>query len=386
MADPRIFLLAGEPSGDVLGARLMRALKTLTGDRVQFRGVGGPLMEAEGLDSLIDIRELAVGGIVEILRHVPRLFRRMDDCVAAALSERPDVFVSIDAPSFSLKVSKRLAGQGIPLVHYVAPSVWAWKKGRARRMARFLDEVLCLLPFEPEHFERHGLTATFVGHPAVEVEGQKHDPLALRRRLGIGEDVPLLTVLPGSRAMEVERHGAIFGEALERVRARHPDLQALVPTVKTVAESVTELAERWPVPAHVLRGEADKYAAFAASRAAIAASGTVGIELAIAGTPAVMAYRVSPITAAILRQVLTIKWVSIASLVLDRQVQPECLQRDCRPDKLAATVLPLMEDGPQRAHVVDAGKEAAAILGQGEAPPSIRAARRVLANLKEPSA
>lgn len=376
-----VFLVAGEPSGDLLGARLMAALKEKTGGAVRFAGVGGPLMEAEGLASLFDIREIAVMGLVEVIGHIPTVFRRIRETEAAARDLRPDVFVSIDSPGFSLRVSEALKGEGFPLVHYVAPSVWAWKPKRAKRIAAFLDHLLCLLPFEPPYFEVHGLASTFVGHPAVEAVARTPDPVALRDRLGLAAAAPLLSVLPGSRRGEVTRHAGIFGAALGRLKDRHPGLQALVPTVPNVAEQVREAVAAWPVPAHPLLGQEDKYAAFAASRAALAASGTVGIELAVAGLPAVMAYRVNWISAAMVPLFVNLRYASIASLVLDRLVQPECLQFDCNPKKLSGVLEELIEDTEERRRVIRDGREAARLLGLGGPAPSARAAETILALL-----
>lgn len=377
-AGPLVFLIAGEPSGDLLGARLMAALKDETGGRIRFAGLGGPLMQAQGLESLFDVRELAIMGLVEVIGHIPRILRRIRETAAAAKLLRPDIVVTIDSPSFSLEVSQKLKGEGIPLVHYVAPSVWAWKAWRAKHVAGFLDHLLTLLPFEPPYFEKHGLATTFVGHPAVEAAAIPTDPAAFRQQLGLTPEQPLLVVLPGSRKGEVRRLSGIFGETLGLLRQRYPDLAAVVPTVPNVAAQVRAAVAAWPVPAKVVEGERAKYEAFAAGRAAIAASGTVGIELAVAGLPAVMAYKVSPLSAFLARRLLKIRWVSIASLVLDRLVQPECLQENCRPDAIAAAVLPLMEESAERARVVAEGRLAAERLGQDGESPSRKAARLVL--------
>jgi lipid-A-disaccharide synthase len=378
---PLVFLIAGEPSGDLLGARLMASLKAESGGRVRFAGLGGPLMQAEGLSSLFDTAELAVMGIVEVLGEIPRILRRIRQTVAAAIAARPDVFVSIDSPSFSLEVAKKLKGRGFPLVHYVAPSVWAWKAWRAKHIAGYLDHLMTLLPFEPAFFERHGLAATFVGHSAVEAAAQPTDAAGLRARLGLAPDQPLLAVLPGSRRSEVKRLAPVFGQALALLRRDHPGLAAVVPTVPNVAAQVRAAVAGWPVPTSVVEGQQAKYDAFAASRAAIAASGTVGLELAVAGLPAVMAYRVSGLSAAIARRALKIRWVSIASLVLDRLVQPECIQENCTPAAIVRAVAPLLLDTPERRRVVEEGHAAARLLGQDGEPPSRRAARVVLSLL-----
>ncbi len=380
-ATPLVYLIAGEPSGDLLGARLMAALKAETGGRVRFTGLGGPLMREQGLDSLFDTAELAVMGIAEVVKEIPRILRRIRETTAHAIASRPDVFVSIDSPSFSLEVSQRLKGRGFPLVHYVAPSVWAWKAWRAKHIAKFLDHLMTLLPFEPPYFEAHGLAATFVGHPAVEAAAQPTDPAGLRARLGLTPTQPLLVALPGSRRSEVKRLAPVFGEALGLLKRAHPDLAAVVPTVPNVAAQVGEAVKAWPVPAHVIEGAQAKYDAFAAGQAAIAASGTVGLELAVAGLPAVMAYRVVGLSAWIARRALKIKWVSIASLVLDRLVQPEYLQENCNGPAIAQAVEALLADTPERRRVIEEGRAAARMLGQDGLAPSHRAARVVLAQI-----
>lgn len=378
---PLVYLIAGEPSGDLLGARLMAALKAETGGRVRFTGLGGPLMQEQGLQSLFDTAELAVMGIAEVVKEIPRILRRIRETTAHAIASRPDVFVSIDSPSFSLEVSQRLRGQGFPLVHYVAPSVWAWKAWRAKHIAKFLDQLMTLLPFEPPYFEKHGLAATFVGHPAVEAAAQPTDPAGLRARLGLTPAQPLLVVLPGSRRSEVKRLAPVFGEALGLLKQARPGLAAVVPTVPNVAAQVREAVKAWPVPTHVIEGSQAKYDAFAAGQAAIAASGTVGLELAVAGLPAVMAYKVVGLSAWIARRALKIKWVSIASLVLDRLVQPEYLQENCNGPAIAQAVEALLDDTPERRRVIEEGKAAARLLGQDGLAPSHRAAQVVLAQI-----
>ena len=286
--------------------------------------------------------------------------------------------MTIDAPNFSLMVSKRLKGRGFPLVHYVAPSVWAWKPWRARRIAAFLDHLLALLPFEPPYFECHGLPVTVVGHPAVEAAGLGGDAGAFRARHGIPAEAPLVAVLPGSRRSEIRHHEPVFAAALARLKERFPALQAVVPTVPTVADLVTARAAEWPVPATILHDPSEKYAAFAAASAGSRPPGTVAVELAVAGLPAAIAYRVGPITAVIGRLLLRIRFASLINLVLDREVQPELLQENCTPEKVAETVGGLMIDGAVRELQLAGYREATALLGQGGPAPSLRAARAIL--------
>ena len=377
---PLIFLVAGEPSGDQLGAQLMAALRRETGGKVRFAGIGGRRMAEQGLEGLFPIEDQAVMGIFEVLPVVLKIYRRVHAAVAEVLRLDPDLVVTIDAPNFTLEISKRLRGKlSAPLVHYVAPSVWAWKPWRARRIAGTLDHLLALLPFEPPYFERHGLATTVVGHPAVEAADQERDPAAFRARHGIPAEVPLVCALPGSRRGEVLRHEPVMAAALGLLKARFPDVQAVLPTVPTVAELVAERSKAWPVPVTVLPDPAEKLEAFAAARVAVATSGTVAVELAVAGLPAVILYRVGPMTAIVGRALLRIDYASIVNLLMERPVQPELLQERCTPELVAETLESLMTDDSRRAaHLADCA-EATALLGRDGPPPSRRAAQALLA-------
>ena len=380
---PLVFLVAGEPSGDQLGAQLMAALRAETGGRVRFAGIGGQRMTQEGLESLFPIDELAVMGVFEVLPLVFKVYRRVRQAVAEVLRLRPDIVVTIDSPSFTLEISQRLKGKlAAPLVHYVAPSVWAWKPWRARHIAGFLDHLLALLPFEPPYFERHGLVTTVVGHPVVEALAQEPDPVTFRARHGLAEDAVLICVLPGSRRGEIARHEPIMAEALGLLRARMPSLHAVVPTVPTVAALVQERAAAWPVPATVLEDAAEKYDAFAACRAAMATSGTVAVELAAAELPATILYRFGILTAVVARLVLKVEYGSIINLLMKRAVQPELIQLRCTPALVAETVEGLMTDEALRETHIAGCREATALLGRGGEPPSRRAARAVLSLLE----
>ena len=376
---PLIFVAAGEPSGDALGARIMKALKEETGGSVRFAGTGGPLMQEQGLKSLIDIREVAYVGLAEVLPHIPRVLQIIREVARAAKEAKPDLFVSIDAPGYGLRVAKKLKHEPFKRAHCVAPSVWAWKPWRAKQMSRYLDHVLTLLPFEPPYFIRHGLPATFFGHPSVEAATlASPDPAGLRRRLGIAPDTPVITLMPGSRRAEVNRLVPVLIETMRLLQQRLPKVEAIIPTVPSVAELVKATLPDWPIPVHLVMGEADRRSAYAAARVAIAKSGTVGLELAIAGLPAVIIYKVDNISAAIFRRMVRVRWSSVASLVLDRLVQPECLQENCTPEKIMAALDPLIDDTPQRRRLIEDGREAALKLGMGEYRPSQRAARLLL--------
>ncbi len=373
-----IFLVAGEPSGDVLGARLMRALKEETGGEVAFAGVGGPLMAAEGLDSLFPMSDLSVMGLAEVLPRIPRLLRRLAQTAAAARRLSPDAVVTIDAPDFSFRLAKKLKGAAFPLIHYVAPTVWAWRPGRARKIARLLDHLLALLPFEPPYFTREGLACDFVGHPVIESGADRGDGAAFRRAHGIDPEAPLVCVLPGSRRGETSRLLPVFSETLRQLAAANPSLQVVVPAAQSVAGDVAAAATNWPVPALVVLGESERYAAFAAADVALAASGTVALELALAETPAVIAYRVSPLTAWIGRRLIRVPFANLVNIVLDREVVPEFLQERCRPDLLALALRDLLSDPDARQRQTDESRQAIAQLGGEGPPPSRRAARAVL--------
>lgn len=380
---PLIYLIAGEPSGDLLGARLMAALKAATGGQIRFTGIGGELMAAEGLQSLFPIGELAIMGLVEVLPHIRNIRRRLGQTVAAVEAARPDALVTIDAPGFTLRVSRRLKGRGIPLIHYVAPSVWAWKPWRARQVAQYLDHLIALLPFEPSYFEKHGLATTFAGHPAVEAATlSPQEGTAFRRTQEIPQEAPLLCVLPGSRRAEVARMAPVFGQTLALMSGRRPELHAVVPTVSAVEDMVRQAVRSWPVPTRVIVDADAKYRAFAASDLALATSGTVAVELAVAGLPAVIAYRVNPLSAFIARRLIKVEYVSLPNLVLDRELQPELLQERCQPQNLAETLERLLDDPAARQRQLDGCASVARQLGLGGPAPSRRAAEAVLSVIR----
>jgi lipid-A-disaccharide synthase len=377
-AAPLIFLVAGEPSGDALGASLMAALKERTGGVVRFAGVGGEGMASQGLDSLFPMADLSVMGVAEVLPRLPRILRRLSETAREARRLRPAAVVTIDSPDFCFRLAKRLRGAGIPLIHYVAPSVWAWRPGRARKIAAFLDHLLALLPFEPPYFEREGLACTFVGHPVVESGVDLGDGRRFRERHGITADAPLICVLPGSRRSETSRLLPIFAQAVAGLRATRPDLAAVVPVIGAVADEVARATADWPVPTTVVHGRADKIDAFAAANVALAASGTVALELAMAETPTVIAYRVSPISAWLARRLVRVSYANLVNLVLDRPAVPELLQEDCRPERLTVALDALLADETAKRAQVEAGREALARLGRGGPSPGDRAAAAVL--------
>jgi lipid-A-disaccharide synthase len=375
---PVIFLIAGEASGDVLGQRLMAALKKKTGGHIRFEGVGGALMQAEGLNSRFPMSELSLLGIAEIVPHLPRLLRRIRETVTAIKAERPAALVTIDAPAFCLRVSAKLAGTGIPRVHYVAPQHWAWRPGRARELKHATDHLMGLLPFEPDFFKGYGVDCAFVGHPVVEGGAGTGDGRAFRARHAIAADAPVLVLLPGSRRGEVTRLMPVFRAAIEKLAATRPGLQIVLPTVAHVAPLVRAQIADWAVPALVTEDAAEKFDAFAAATAALAASGTVALELALSGAPCVISYRIQPITGLLAKLLLTVEFVSLVNIVVGRLVVPELIQKNCTPEKIAGEVGRLLDDDGARALQRMGFKELADKLGVGGPSPSERAAEYVL--------
>ena len=374
---PLFFLVAAEASADGLGARLMRSLKEETGGRVRFAGIGGPAMAAEGLESLVPFGELNIMGIVEIVPHIARVLGRVRETIAAAKAVAPDAVVTIDAPAFSFRVQRKLAGGRSLLVHYVAPTVWAWRPKRAKMIAGFLDHLLCILPFELPYFEKVGLPASFVGHSVVEQDGVTPDGAGFRRRHGLG-DAPILCVLPGSRKGEVRRLLPVFGETVARLIAERPSLRIVVPTVSSVETEVTAAVADWPGRPIVVGTIEEKHHAFAASTAALAASGTVNLELSVAGLPFAIAYRVSRLSYIIGKLMVKVPSIVMTNILLRKNVIAEFLQGRCRADLIAAEIGRLLDNPEARRAQVEATEEAARLLGRGGPPPSKRAAKILL--------
>ncbi|WP_259779761.1 lipid-A-disaccharide synthase [Aestuariispira ectoiniformans] len=336
----KIFLVAGEASGDALGARLMAALKTLSAD-ITFCGVGGPLMEAEGMKSLFPMHELSVMGLVEILPHVRKLFRRIKQTAKAVEKSAPDAVVTIDSPGFAHQLAGRIQHIDCPKIHYVAPSVWAWKPGRVHKCKKHFDHLLALLPFEPPYFEAVGLPCHFVGHSVLESGADQGNGPAFRAKYGISSEDKILCVLPGSRRGEVSRLLPVFGETVHRVADNTDNLHVVVPTTEGVKELVEETVKDWPVQPIMISGQIEKYDAMAASDVALAASGTVALELAMARLPTVIGYKVSPITYFLAKRLVKTPYAHLLNTILDRFVVPERIQNDCTPELLSTDVLAL---------------------------------------------
>lgn len=387
-----VAIVAGEPSGDALGAGLMAALRARHGSALRFSGLGGERMTARGFASLFPISELSVMGLVEVLPRARRILQRLGQLERVLRADPPDVLVTIDSPGFTHRLAKRLQGRSFPIVHYVAPTVWAWKPGRARKLRSLVDHLLALLPFEPPYFEREGLPTTFIGHPAVEFLAAARAQAAaetaagnpFRKRYGIPQNAPLLAMLPGSRRGEVAKLLPVFSAAVARAAQRHPDLQVVIPTVPDVAGMVINALPNIAVPAQAIMAPPERYQAMLAADFALAASGTATLELGLSQTPTLLAYRVNPITAAILRRMLKVPYAGLVNILLGREVMGEFLQERCRPDLLAGALSHLMEDAEARQQQLEACRQVADMLGANpdgsvaEPGPSQRAADVVL--------
>jgi lipid-A-disaccharide synthase len=373
-------LICGEPSGDQLGAQLMAGIKQLAGDRVRIVGVGGPAMAREGLESLFPLDATAVMGLREVVPAIPRILARVRQAADYAIRTHPDALVVIDSPDFTHRIARAVKRRdpSIQTVNYVAPQVWASRAYRAKAMARYFDLILALFPFEVPFFEKYGLRAVFVGHPVIERRARMTGGAQLRARLGIASDAPLLALLPGSRSSEIRFIFSIFRATAALLAAKIPRLVTVLPTVPHVAARVRAAASGWPTPLHILENEADKYAAFDAADVALAASGTVTAELALARTPMVVAYRVGGLTYALANRLMTVPYMTLVNILLERRAIPEFKQYDATPEALAAEVERLFRNEDARAAQIDAMNEFGRRLGEGEEAPSQRAARVLL--------
>jgi lipid-A-disaccharide synthase len=374
-----IWIVSGEESGDQLGAKLMRSLKARLGsDRIRFGGVGGHAMAKEGLSSLFPLEDIAVMGISAVIARLPAILKRIRFTVDAVIEAKPDMLVIIDSPDFTHRVAKavRQRAPAIPVIDYVSPSVWAWRPGRALKMRAYVDHLLALLPFEPEaHRRLGGPPTTYVGHPLIERLDEIRP--APGERVSTLEGPLNLLVLPGSRRSEVSRLMEPFGEALTLLKERSPrPFEVTIPAVSHVAEEIRTRAQAWSVKPQIVEGEAAKWAAFRKADAALAASGTVTLELGLSGVPMVVAYRVSKIEE-VLKYLIKAPSIVLTNLVLGENVIPELIQWDCTPDKLADALLPLLEDSPERQRQVAAFGKIDDLMRIGDEAPSERAARIV---------
>ncbi len=367
----KIYLIAGEPSGDLLGSRLMRAMLAKNPE-VKFFGIGGETMQREGLKSLFDISELSVMGLFEVLPSLPKIFKRFSQTIAEIEKVKPDVVITIDSWSFSARIHKLLRRKNlnIPQVHYVAPQVWAWKKKRAKTMHKYIDHLLTLFPYEPKYFIPHGLDTTFVGHPVIESSVLWANGNDFRVRYNIDENKRIMAVLPGSRHTEVSRLLPVFLNVVQKLTEKYPDFCFVIPTVHTVEDRVKAMVEDSKLPIIIVNNESDRHDAFCASEVAIAASGTVALELAIVDVPHIIAYKLSVVSAWLARRFLKIQFVNLSNILLGREIIPELLQENCNEEKILYNVEELLKKQSLYERQKEGFVKVKEALGLGEQTPS----------------
>jgi lipid-A-disaccharide synthase len=375
-----IMIVVGEPSGDELGAQLIAALNKLGGGCISITGVGGQSMMALGMRPLFTIDATSVMGLREVIPRIPAILRRVREASDFALKTHPDALVIIDSPDFTHRIAQRVKclDPSIAIINYAPPQVWASRSYRARKMARYIDAVINFFPFEMNFFQRFGIPAYCAGYPVIERASLIRGGAALRAARGIAQGAPVLAVLPGSRRNEIRFILPPFQRAVEILVDQIPELVCVIPTVSHVADLVRAAAEKWPTPVHVVESNADRFAAFDAADAALAASGTVTSELALARTPMVVGYRLGWLTYALARPFVYVPYIALINLVLNRQAVPELIQGACTPEALVTAVKPLLHDSDARAVQLRDLDTAVQAFGAGDEAPSIRAARIIL--------
>jgi lipid-A-disaccharide synthase len=380
-----VMLVAGEASGDALGAGLARALKRRLGEgNVRFVGVGGAAMAREGIESPFDMADVSVLGAVEGLMAYPRIVRRVSDTAALAARETPDIAVLIDSWGFTLRVAHRLRRQDpdLPLIKYVGPQVWAWRAGRAKTLARAVDHLLTIHTFDAPYFEAEGLPTTFVGAAALALDLSGADPDRLRAAIGAEPGQPILLVLPGSRPAEIKRLSPVFEDAVHRLTVGRPELRVVVAAAATVADEVKAKVAAWRSPAQVVEGDTLKYDAMKAATVALACSGTVTSELAMAGCPMVVAYRTGELGYQVLRQLVRLRFLTLFNIAADEAIAPEFIQHDCTGPKLAKAIAERLDDPALRARQIGAQTAILEKMGRGGPDPAELAADEVVRVLR----
>ncbi len=380
----KVMLVAAEASGDALGAGLAKALRARLGDKVVFVGIGGAKMAEQGVESPFDIAQLSILGILESLKAYPRAMARLKDTVALAAREKPDVAVLIDSWGFNIRLAHALRklDPKLPLVKYVAPQVWAYRPGRARSLAKAVDLLLSIQPMDRPYFDAAGLESVFVGNSALAKRFDHADAARARAAVGASATDPILLVLPGSRPSEIERVMPAFEDAVRRLKADRPELVVVVPAAYTVAEAVKARVAGWPFRAHVIEDEGLKDDAFVAGDVALACSGTVTTELALAGRPMVVGYKTSAVTYAIAKRLMKPRWITLFNIAADKTIAPELIQDACEGEGLAREVARLLDDPALRARQIAEQDAALDKMGRGMRDPSEAAAEALLGFLR----
>ncbi len=380
----KVYLIAGEPSGDTLGARLMQAFADRCPD-VEFYGVGGECMTQEGLKSLFDISDLAVMGFAEVVPSIPQVLKRIRQTVDDIIRVRPDVVITIDSWSFSARIHKALRRKkvGILQVHYVAPQVWAWKKKRARTMYKYIDHLLTLFPYEPKYFTPYKLPTTFVGHPVIENCASWGSGADFRKKFNFDEDDQIVAILPGSRKTEVSRLLPVFLKVAQKLKAKYPNMRFVLPAVHTVKDLILKLTASSDLPIQIVNSPDDRHSALMAADAALAASGTVALELAIVNVPHVIGYKVSALTAWLVKHFLKIQFVNLTNILLGREVIPELLQEKCNDANIVYYMDEILKKGALYERQIEGFAKLRALMEVGEQMPSVQAAETVLNLISE---
>ena len=381
-----IYIIAGEASGDVLGARLIAALRKLRPD-LTFAGIGGERMAEQGMPSLFPYRELALMGLLEVLPRIRQLKRRLAETEADILARRPALLVTIDSPGFTLRIAEAVKPHGIRVLHYVAPQVWAWRPGRVKKLRHKIDHLLCLLPFEPAFFEAAEIPVRFVGHPVLESGVDQGNAARFRARHGLAETDRPLIIMPGSRRSEATRLLPIFAETMKALSAQVPGVRPIIPVSPIVAPLIRAATAHWPsapILVDQLDEKHDAFAAAAQNGAGLIKSGTSSLEMAVAGVPHIVAYRVNPITAAIARRLVKVPHASLVNLLCQREVVPEHIQESCTPAALLKSLLPLLQEAQSGVAQRQGFAETLAALQAPSGTPSEAAAAAVLAQLPTP--
>ena len=376
----KIYFIVGEPSGDLLASRLIKALRKKHPE-AEFFGIGGETMQTEGFNSLFNIKDLSVMGMMEVIPKLPVILRRRKEVLRDIENRQPDGIVTVDSWGFVRSILKALKKKGnqIPKVHYVAPQVWAWKKGRAKTAAQIIDHLVTLLPYEPPYFEKYGLDCTFAGHPVIENTAHLPTDIALlRTQAGIPDDARVLCVLPGSRHSEVSRLAPVFIESIKRLNKEIPNLFLLIPSVETMKEEISEHFQNIGIPCQLITGQQARYEAFCMSEFALAASGTVSLELAACGTPHVIAYTFNPLTNKVVEHLAITKYANLINILADRFIIPEFVLRNCKADLIVPETLSFLHNKEKCSIQVMQAREQLAQLKPADKLPSEKAAEAVL--------
>ena len=379
MRNFKVYIIAGEASGDVLGAKLMDALRTQSQEYMDFYGIGGDRMIGHGMASLFPMSDISIMGFVEILPHIPKVLKRVNQTVADIIRVKPDVVITIDSPGFCCRVAEKLQGKGIKLVHYVAPTVWAYKPKRAEKFARLFDHLLMILPFEAPYFDEVGLENTYVGHPIIEDKQKKGNAKQFIEKYRVKSSEKILTIMPGSRITEINRLMPIFCRTIRIILHRDPTIRPVIVTLPFLKKTIEKYSSQLPEDTIIIDSQLEKNNLFAASKVAIAKSGTGTLELSLARVPLVIAYKISFISYCLIRFIIKIKYANLLNLVMNKEIIPEFIQNKCNADDLVNSTLNLLKDSQEANIQVQEANEALEKLGlSDEISPSAKAANVII--------